>query len=102
MRSVNESCEYNLARKNMIIGEAAPLIRITAPSCVSSFLIYRADFGDPLLIFQQALALFAVVVVEGVLPGSPPDLESGTCREKSWPTHCPHRRHRLFPSTTMV
>jgi hypothetical protein len=31
---------------------------------VSSFLIYRAGFGDPPFIFQQALALFAVVAVE--------------------------------------
>ena len=67
MRGVNESWEYNRARKNMIIGGAAPLIRITALSCVSSILIYRAGFGEPPFIFQQAHALLAVVVVEGAL-----------------------------------
>ena len=65
MCDVNESCEYIRARKNVIIGGAAPLICITALSCLSSFLIYRAGFGYPPFIFQQALALFAVVVVEG-------------------------------------
>jgi hypothetical protein len=65
MCGVNESCEYNRARKNVIIGGAAPLIRITALSRVSPFLIDRAGFGDPPFIFQQTLALFAVVVVEG-------------------------------------
>src|SRR5262245_24232510 len=102
MCGVNESCEYNRARKNVIIGGAAPLICITALSCVSSFLIYRAGFGAPPLISQQALAPFAVVMVEGAFPGSLPDLDSGTYREKSLPTHCLHRRHRLFPSTTLV
>ena len=102
MRSGNESCEYNRARKNVIIGGAVILICITALSCVSSFLIYGAGFGDPPFIFQQALALFGVVMVEGALPGSPPDIESVKYREKSLPTHCRHRRHRLFPSTTVV
>src|SRR4030095_7573671 len=41
------------------------LICITMLSCVSSFLIYREGFSDLPYIFQQMLALFAVVVVEG-------------------------------------
>jgi hypothetical protein len=46
MRGVNDAFKYNRVRKNMIIGGAAILIFITALSCVSSFLIYRAGFGD--------------------------------------------------------
>src|SRR6266542_801372 len=65
MCGVNESCEYNRARKNVIIGGAVILICITALSRVSSFLIYRGGFADLPFIFQQALALFAVIVVEG-------------------------------------
>jgi hypothetical protein len=65
MGSVQEAFKYNRARKNVIIGGAVILICITALSCVSSFMIYRSGFGDMPLIFQQALALFAVVVVEG-------------------------------------
>jgi hypothetical protein len=65
MKSVQEAFKYDKARKNVIIGGAVILICITALSCVSSFMIYRAGFGDMPFIFQQALALFAVVVVEG-------------------------------------
>jgi uncharacterized membrane protein YcjF (UPF0283 family) len=65
MGSVQEAFKYNKARKNVIIGGAIILICITALSCVSSFMIYRTGFGDMPFIFQQALALFAVVVVEG-------------------------------------
>jgi hypothetical protein len=65
MNSVQDAFKYNRARKNVIIGGAVILICITALSCVSSFMIYRAGFGDMPFIFQQALALFAVVVVEG-------------------------------------
>lgn len=65
MNSVQEAFKYNKARKNIIIGGAVILICITALSCVSSFMIYRAGFGDMPFIFQQALSLFAVVVVEG-------------------------------------
>jgi hypothetical protein len=57
MRSVNDAFKYNRARKNLIIGGAVILICITALSCVSSFLIYRAGFGDPPFIFQQARLL---------------------------------------------
>src|SRR5687767_5178011 len=63
--SVQDAFKYNRARKNVIIGGAVILICITALSCVSSYMIYRSGFGDMPFIFQQALALFAVVVVEG-------------------------------------
>jgi len=65
MGSVQEAFKYNRARKNVIIGGAVILICVTALSCVSSFMIYRTGFGDMPFIFQQALALFAVVIVEG-------------------------------------
>jgi|SRR5262245_1832912 len=65
MNSVQDAFKYNKARKNVIVGGMVILICITALSCVSSFMIYRAGFGDMPFIFQQALALFAVVVVEG-------------------------------------
>jgi hypothetical protein len=65
MGNVQDAFKYNRARKNVIIGGAVILICITALSCVSSFMIYRAGFGDMPFVFQQALSLFAVVVVEG-------------------------------------
>jgi len=65
MDSVQNVFRHNRARKNVIIGGMVILICITALSCISSFMIYRAGFGDMPFIFQQALALFAVVVVEG-------------------------------------
>src|SRR5262245_6180615 len=65
MDSVQNVFRHNRARKNVIIGGMVILICITALSCVSSFMIYRAGFGDMPYIFQQALALFAVVIVEG-------------------------------------
>jgi hypothetical protein len=65
MPSVQDAFKYNRARKNVIIGGAVILICLTALSCVSSFMIYRGGFADLPFIFQQALALFAVVVVEG-------------------------------------
>jgi hypothetical protein len=65
MGNVQDAFKYNRARKNVIIGGAVILICITALSCVSSFMIYRSGFGDLPFIFQQALALFAVVIVEG-------------------------------------
>ncbi|MGH9751442.1 MAG: hypothetical protein ACREA2_01545 [Blastocatellia bacterium] len=65
MGSVQDAFKYNRARKNVIIGGAVILICITALSCVSSFMIYRGGFSDMPFIFQHALALFAVVVVEG-------------------------------------
>src|SRR5499426_609572 len=65
MGSVQDAFKYNRARKNVIIGGMVILICITALSCVSSFAIYRGGFADLPFIFQQALAFFAVVVVEG-------------------------------------
>jgi len=65
MGNVQDAFKYNRARKNVIIGGAIILICLTALSCVSSFMIYRSGFGDMPFIFQQALSLFAVVVVEG-------------------------------------
>jgi hypothetical protein len=65
MGNVQKAFEHNRARKNVIIGGAVILVCITVLSCVSSFMIYRLGFADMPFIFQQALALFAVVVVEG-------------------------------------
>lgn len=65
MNSVQDTFKHNRARKNVIIGGAVILICITALSCVSSFMIYRGGFADMPYIFQQALAFFAVIVVEG-------------------------------------
>jgi hypothetical protein len=65
MNSVQDAFKYNRARKNVIIGGAVILVCITALSCVSSYMIYRTGFGDMPFLFQQALSIFAVVVVEG-------------------------------------
>jgi hypothetical protein len=64
-KGVQDVFKHNRARKNVIIGGMVILICITALSCVSSFAIYRLGFADMAWIFQQALALFAVIVVEG-------------------------------------
>lgn len=63
--NVQEAFKYNRARKNVIIGGMVILLAITALSCVSSFAIYKDGFADFPKIFQNALALFGVVVVEG-------------------------------------
>ncbi len=65
MRSVQDAFKHNRARKNVIMGGAVILICITTLSCVSSYMIYRGGFADMPYIFQQALAFFAVIVVEG-------------------------------------
>jgi len=65
MSNVQDAFKYNRARKNIIIGGAIILLAITALSCVSSFEIYKLGFGDLPWLFQQTLALFAVIVVEG-------------------------------------
>lgn len=65
MDSSREAFKYDKARKNVVIGGMVILIAITALSCVSSFMIYRDGFRDMPYIFQQALSLFAVIVVEG-------------------------------------
>jgi len=63
--SVQEAFKYNRARKHIIIGGAVILLFITVISCVSSFTIYQGGFSDMPPIFQNLLALFAVVIVEG-------------------------------------
>lgn len=63
--SVQDAFKHNRARKNVILGGAVILICITILSCVSSFMIYRDGFADLPFFLQQALALFAVIVVEG-------------------------------------
>jgi|SRR5262245_5909491 len=63
--NVQDAFKYNKARKNIVIGGSVILICITILSCVSSFKIYKLGFVDMPWIFQQALALFAVIVVEG-------------------------------------
>ena len=65
MNNIQEAFKYNGARKNIIYGGAVILICITVLSCVSSYQIYRLGFSDMPWFFQQCLALFAVVVVEG-------------------------------------
>jgi hypothetical protein len=62
---VQDAFKHNRARKNVILGGAMILVCITVMSCVSSFMIYRDGFADLPYVFQQALSLFAVVVVEG-------------------------------------
>jgi hypothetical protein len=62
---VQDAFKHNRARKHVIVGGAVILICITVLSCVSSFMIYRGGFADFPYIIQQALSLFAVVVVEG-------------------------------------
>ncbi|MCI0660435.1 MAG: hypothetical protein L0220_05115 [Acidobacteria bacterium] len=65
MSSVQDTFKHNRARKNVIAGGAIILICITLLSCVSSFMIYREGFADMGERFQNLLAVFAVVVVEG-------------------------------------
>ena len=65
MNNVQDAFKHNRARKHVIAGGAVILICITLLSCVSSFMIYREGFADMPGVFQHALALFAVVVVEG-------------------------------------
>jgi hypothetical protein len=65
MPGVQDAFKHSRARKNVILGGAVILICITALSCVSSYMIYRGGFTDLPYILQQALSLFAVVIVEG-------------------------------------
>jgi|SRR5262245_13224968 len=65
MSQVQNAFKHSQARKNVIYGGAVILICITALSCVSSFVIYTGGFADLAWIFQVALSLFAVIVVEG-------------------------------------
>ena len=63
--NVQEAFKYNRARKNVIIGGMVILLAITALSCVSSYQIYKDGFTDFPRELQVALAMFAVIVVEG-------------------------------------
>src|SRR5262245_25200910 len=65
MNSVQDAFKHNRARKHVIIGGAVILLCLTALSCVSSFMVYCDGSRYKLYAFQQALALCAVVVVEG-------------------------------------
>jgi hypothetical protein len=65
MSNVQDTFKHNRARKNVIAGGAIILICITLLSCVSSFMIYREGFSDMGPRFQNLLAFFAVIVVEG-------------------------------------
>src|SRR5262245_55973680 len=65
MSNIQNAFKHNRARKQVIFGGAAILVCITVLSCVSSFTIFRDGFADMPFIFQQVLALFAVVVIEG-------------------------------------
>lgn len=65
MNNIQEAFKHNRARKNVIVGGMVILLAITALSCVSSFTIYAEGFSDFPYAFQQVLAFFAVVVVEG-------------------------------------
>ncbi len=65
MTNVQDTFKHNRARKNVIVGGMVILVAITLLSCVSSFMIYREGFADLPPIFQHALAMFAVIVVEG-------------------------------------
>ena len=63
--NIQDAFKYNRARKNVIIGGMVILLAITALSCVSSYQIYKDGFADFPRELQVALAMFAVVVVEG-------------------------------------
>lgn len=65
MSTVQNAFKHNRERKHVLAGGAVILICITLLSCVSSFMIYRQGFTDLPDLFQTALSLFAVVVVEG-------------------------------------
>lgn len=60
-----DTFKHNRARKNVIAGGMVILVAITLLSCVSSLMIYKQGFADMPVIIQYALALFAVIVVEG-------------------------------------
>lgn len=65
MNSVQDAFKHNKARKNVIVGGGILILCITLLSCVSSFMIYREGFADLPWVIQQALSMFAVIVVEG-------------------------------------
>jgi len=57
--------KHHQARRQVVFGGMAIMLAITMLSCVSSFMIYRSGFSDMPYVFQNILAGFAVVVVEG-------------------------------------
>jgi len=63
--NVQDAFKHNRARQNVIVAGGLIMVCITLLSCVSSFMIYRDGFGDAPWFAQQALSLFAVIVVEG-------------------------------------
>src|SRR5262245_43358895 len=63
--SAQDTFKHNRARQNVIAGGAVILIALTAISYTSSFMIYREGLADIGPRFQNLLALFAVIVVEG-------------------------------------
>jgi hypothetical protein len=60
-----QNFKYEKLKRNAALAGGAIMICITLLSRVSSFLIYRQGFGDMPAVFQNALGLFAVYVVEG-------------------------------------
>jgi len=62
---LRDAFRHHKERKIIVVGGGAIMLAITILSCVSSFLIYRDGFADLPYVFQQTLALFAVLVVEG-------------------------------------
>lgn len=63
--TISTNFKHARAKRSAAIAGAAIMVCITLLSCVSSFLIYRQGFADMPPMFQTALGLFAVVVVEG-------------------------------------
>lgn len=62
---VQDAFKHNRARKNVILGGTVILLAITLTSCISTFMIFRGGFTDLPYAVQQALSLFATVVIEG-------------------------------------
>jgi hypothetical protein len=65
MQPIQNAFKHHKARKAVVYGGAVIMLAITVLSCVSSFMIYVDGFRDMPFVFQQTLALFAVLVVEG-------------------------------------
>jgi hypothetical protein len=65
MQNEREDIRHKSIRKKVILGGVVILAAITVISSVSSFMIYREGFRDLPYLIQQALGLFAVIIVEG-------------------------------------
>lgn len=65
MQPIQNAFKHHKARKAIVFGGAVIMLAITVLSCVSSFMIYVDGFRDMPFLFQQFLAFFAVLVVEG-------------------------------------